>query len=153
MNIIIIAAKYERDHSMKIISKYKSTIFLLLIFNALWLVVSCSSGSEKLSLATSTSEEWAALVDKTIPETERASRVKQLGFRLLELADSASIDIMNLSNDAASLGEKYQCTKEEWQKLFSDFTEVRKVNFEKYRDLIFSMRMEVNEKEWKELTD
>ena len=43
--------------------------------------------------------------------------------------------------------------KEEWQKLFSDFTEVRKVNFEKYRDLIFSMRMEVNEKEWKELTD
>ncbi len=153
MNIIIIAAKYERDHSMKIISKYKSTIFLLLILNALWLVVSCSSGSEKLSLATSTSEEWAALVDKTIPETERATRVKQLGFRLLELADSTSADIMKLSNDAASHGEKYQCTKEEWQKLFSDFTEVRKVNFEKYRDLIFSMRMEVNEKEWKELTD
>ena len=153
MNIIIIAAKYERDHSMKIISKYKSTIFLLLILNALWLVVSCSSGSEKLSIASSTSEEWAALVDKTIPETERATRVKQLGFRLLELADSTSADIMKLSNDAASHGEKYQCTKEEWQKLFSDFTEVRKVNFEKYRDLIFSMRMEVNEKEWKELTD
>lgn len=138
---------------MKIILKYKSTIFLLLILNALWLVVSCSSSSEKLSLATSTSEEWAALVDKTIPETERASRVKQLGFRLLELADSTSADIMKLSNDAASYGEKYQCTKEEWQKLFDEFTELRKSNFAKYRDVLFAMRNEVNEKEWKELTD
>jgi hypothetical protein len=138
---------------MKIISKYKSTIFLLLILNALWLVVACSSGSEKISLATSTSEEWAALVDKTIPETERASKVKELGFRLLELADSTSAEIMKLSNDAALLGERYQCTKEEWQKLFSDFTEVRKANFAKYRDVLFAMRKEVNEKEWKELTD
>ena len=138
---------------MKIISKYKSTIFLLLILNALWLVVSCSSSSEKLSLATSTSEEWAALVDKTIPETERATKVKQLGFRLLELADSASTDIMKLSENASSLGTNYQCTKEEWQKLFDEFTELRKANFAKYRDVLFAMRKEVNEKEWKELTD
>jgi len=138
---------------MKIILKYKSTIFLLLILNALWLVVACSSGSEKLSLATSTSEEWAALVDKTIPETERATKVKQLGFRLLELADSASTDIMKLSENASSLGTNYQCTKEEWQNLFDEFTELRKANFAKYRDVLFAMRKEVNEKEWKELTD
>ena len=46
---------------------------------------------------------------------------------MLELADSASTDIMKLSESATSLDTNYQCTKEEWQKLFDEFTELRKV--------------------------
>ena len=138
---------------MKKILINKSTAYLLFAIGAVWVAVSCSSGSDKLSLSTHNSGEWAALVDKTILEPERATRVKQLGFRVLELADSASTDIMKLSENATSLSTNYQCTKEEWQKLFDEFTELRKANFAKYRDVLFAMRKEVNEKEWKELTD
>ena len=138
---------------MKRIFINKSTAIILLAIGVISAVVSCSSGSDKLSLATQNSGEWTSLVDKTILEPERAVRVKQLGFRLFELADSASTDIIKLSENATSLSTNYQCTKEEWQKLFDEFTEIRKANFAKYRDVLFAMRKEVNEKEWKELTN
>ena len=93
------------------------------------------------------------MVDKAIPEPQRAAKVKQLGLRLLDLADSATNNILELSEKSVALNENYHSTKEELQKLFNEFVATRKLAFTEYREIIFAMRSEVSAEEWKELTN
>jgi len=143
----------ERKNTMKKISAKKVTVLLLLIAPAIWLIASCSSTPEKFSLSHYTADEWTALVNKTIPEQERAAKVKQLGLQLIELANSTTQDVEELSAKATMLNENYKATKEETQRLFSEFSETRKAAFAEYRDIIFAMRKEVSAEEWEKLTD
>lgn len=129
----------------------KSTAVLMLIFISLWQVVSCSSTKENFSISHYTPDKWSAVVDKAIPEQQRAAKVKQLGLRLLELASSATEDILDLSAKSVALNENYQSTREDLQKLFSKFVETRKMAFTEYREIIFSMRSEVSAEEWDKL--
>ena len=116
------------------------------------MVVSCSSNSAKLSPSQHTPDEWASVVDKTIPEQKRAAKVKQLGLQLIELADSATQHIEELSAKAALLNEDYGTPREELQKLFDEFVKTRKLALTKYRDIVFAMRSEVSAEEWSKLT-
>lgn len=126
----------------------------LLIFTPLmfWLIISCSSTSTQLSLSHNSADEWIALVEKTIPEQQRVEKVKKLGLEMIDLANTMSKQVEDMSKEATSLNENYETTKEEMQKVLSTSIEVRNATFSKYRDVVFAMRSEVTADEWKELT-
>jgi hypothetical protein len=133
---------------MKILAMIRLTRFLFFTLTTLSLIVSCSSSSKEFSLSPYTVDEWVVLVDGTIKEQERAAKVKQLGFQLLELADSATGHILKLSERTVALNENYETTLEEFQKLSDEYIEAQRLAFIKYREIIFAMRSEVSEEEW-----
>jgi hypothetical protein len=107
---------------MKRIFINKSTTFILFAIGAIWVVVSCSSGTDKLSLATHNSR--MALVDKTVLEPERAAGVNNLAF--VYLSYRFSINRYYEVSQSATPSYNYN-VKEEWQKLFDEFTEFAKL--------------------------
>ena len=115
--------------------------------------VSCSSTSEQFSFSHDTVDEWNTLVDKTIPEQERALKVKKLGTKMIELANEMTLEYENLDASFVKLNENYNTTREDVNKILGDFLETRKITFYNYRDVIFAMRSEVSAEEWKKLTD
>ena len=115
--------------------------------------VSCSSTSEQFSFSHNTVDEWNTLVDKTIPEQERALKVKKLGTKMIELANEMTLEYENLDASFVKLNENYNTTREDVNKILGDFLETRKITFDNYRDVIFAMRSEVSAEEWKKLTD
>jgi hypothetical protein len=115
--------------------------------------VSCSSTSEQFSFSHDTVDEWNTLVDKTIPEQERALKVKKLGTKMIELANELTLEYENLDSSFVKLNENYNTTREDVNKILGDFLETRKITFDNYRDVIFAMRSEVSAEEWKKLTD
>jgi len=115
--------------------------------------VSCSSTSEQFSFSHDTVDEWNTLVDKTIPEQERALKVKKLGTKMIELANEMTLEYENLDASFVKLNENYNTTREDVNKILGDFLETRKITFDNYRDVIFAMRSEVSAEEWKKLTD
>jgi len=115
--------------------------------------VSCSSTSEQFSFSHDTVDEWNTLVDKTIPEQERALKVKKLGTKMIELANELKLEYENLDASFVKLNENYNTTREDVNKILGDFLETRKITFDNYRDVIFAMRSEVSAEEWKKLTD
>jgi len=138
---------------MKSIKLNKVTTILLVICTSILLLVSCSSSSSKFTITQHSNEQWADLVDKTIPDQQRATKVKQLGFQLIELADSATQNIEELSAKSVALNENYYATKADLQNVFDEFLKTRKLAFTKYRDIIFAMRSEVSDEEWNKLTN
>ena len=138
---------------MKKISIIRVTTLFFLIPVVLWSVLSCSSSQEKFSLSHQTTDEWNALVDKTIPEQERAAKVKNLGHQMIDLANSMTEQIEKSSEKVTILNENYGTTKEELQNTLSEFVEIRNQTLHKYRDVIFAMRSEVSSEEWQKLTD
>lgn len=137
---------------MKKIVLNKVTAIFFIIISSFLLIEACSSSSSKFSVSQVSNEEWSDLVDKTVSERHSAEKVKQLGFQLLELANSATLDIEDLSAKSVALNENYKASKEDLQKLFDEFLEARKTSFTQYREIIFAMRSEVTEEEWKGLT-
>jgi len=115
--------------------------------------VSCSYTSEQFSFSHDTVDEWNTLVDKTIPEQERALKVKKLGTKMIELANEMTLEYENLDASFVKLNENYNTTREDVNKILGDFLETRKITFDNYRDVIFAMRSEVSAEEWKKLTD
>jgi len=115
--------------------------------------VSCSSTSEQFSFSHDTVDEWNTLVDKTIPEQERALKVKKLGTKMIELANEMTLEYENLDASFVKLNENYNTTREDVNKILGDFLETRKITFDNYRDVVFAMRSEVSAEEWKKLTD
>jgi hypothetical protein len=98
-----------------------------------------------------TASQWNADVDKHIPDAQRAGRVKQLGLQLIELQDSLSSDIAVLNEQAIELNANYGSTREEARQLTAVFFDKRNSALAQYRDVVFSMRSEVNAEEWKAL--
>ena len=92
------------------------------------------------------------MVEKTIPEQQRVEKVKKLGLEMIDLANTMSQQVEDMSKEATSLNENYETTKVEMQKVLSKSIEVRNATFAKYRDAVFAMRSEVTADEWKELT-
>jgi hypothetical protein len=115
--------------------------------------LSCSSTSEQFSFSHNTVDEWNTLVDKTIPEQERALKVKKLGTKMIELAIEMTLEYENLDASFVKLNENYNTTREDVNKILGDFLETRKITFDNYRDVVFAMRSEVSAEEWKKLTD
>jgi hypothetical protein len=98
-----------------------------------------------------TASQWNAAVDKYIPDTQRAGKVKQLGLQLIELQDSLSSDIAVLNGKAVDLNENYGSTPEAARQLLAVFFEKRNAALAQYRDVVFAMRREVSAEEWKAL--
>lgn len=132
---------------------WKTGAFLTVIATALLLHLSCSSSPDASSPSPHTAEEWSALVGKTIPDQQRAAKLQALGLELIALSDSIKAEVEQLSAQAVALNEEYSCTREEMQRVMDQFTEVRKRTLARYRDVVFAMRSQVNENEWKKLTD
>jgi hypothetical protein len=138
---------------MKKISLRNTVAVMTLLLPVLWLVVSCSSSSEQFSFSSSTVDEWNALVDKTIPEQDRAAKVKNLGKQMIDLANTMTQEYENLNASFVKLNENYNTTREDANKVLGDFLKTREITFDNYRDIIFAMRSEVSAEEWKKLTD
>jgi hypothetical protein len=138
---------------MRKVSGLKTLGLALLIPIILSLIVTCSSTSEKFSFSHSTTDEWNALVDKTIPEQDRAARVKKLGLQMIDLTNLMTDEYEKLDASLLKLNENYNTTREDAKKVLGDFLETRKTTFGQYRDVIFAIRSEVSAEEWKKLTD
>lgn len=138
---------------MRKVSVLKTSGLALLIPIILSLIVTCSSTSEQFSFSSSTVDEWNALVDKTIPEQDRAAKVKNLGKQMIDLANTMTQEYENLNASFVKLNENYNTTREDAKTVLGDFLETRKTTFGNYRDIIFAMRSEVSAEEWKKLTD
>jgi hypothetical protein len=138
---------------MKRKAVWKVGAFPTIIATAFLLHLSCSSSQEVFSIPPHAADEWIALVGKTIPDQQRAARVGELGLQLIALSDSMKAEVQQLSAKAVALSENYSCTKEEMQRVMDQFTGVRNRTLSRYRDAVFAMRSQVNEREWKKLTD
>lgn len=138
---------------MKRKAVWKAGAFLMCIVAALLLNLSCSSSPKAFSDSPHAAEEWNALVGQTIPDQQRAAKVRELGLQLIALSDSMKTEVEQLSAKAVALNENYTCTRGEMEGVMARFTEVRERTLSKYRDVVFAMRSQVNEKEWKKLTD
>jgi hypothetical protein len=144
----------QHDHiAMKRIAMCKAGAFLAFLASALLLNLSCSSTPKALSLSPHTGDKWNALVRETIPEQQRATKVRELGLQLETLSDSMKAAVEQLSAKGAALNEKYSSTREEMQSMLAEFAVVRKRILSKYREVVFAMRGQVNEREWEKLTD
>ena len=138
---------------MKRIASWKVGAVLAFIASALLLNLSCSSTPKALSISPHTGDEWNALVRETIPDQERAAKVRDLGLQLVALSDSMKAEVDQLSAKAVALNENYSSTREEMQNVLAAFAVERNMILSKYREVVFAMRAQVNEKEWKKLTD
>ena len=138
---------------MKRKAVWSAAAFLAFIATALLPHLSCSSSPGAFSIAPHTADEWNALVAKTIPDQQRAAKVGELGLQLIALFDSMKAEVEQLSAQAVALNENYSCTRGEMEGVMARFAEVRDRTLSKYRDVVFAMRSQVNEKEWKKLTD
>lgn len=124
-----------------------SSLFIVGISN------SCSSTPEKDNLAKESAMEWNELVDKTIRNKDAANKVKDLGVEMIILTEKMQEDIEKLSEKAVTLNKEYDTPDNARDLLLSQFTEIRKKNFEKYNDLIFDIRAEVTAEEWEKLIE
>lgn len=127
-------------------------IVLALIPFLFSVVVSCSSTPRNISMSEETTADWIAVVDKTIPEPDRAARLKELGLKLIGVANSIHQDIEAFNQDVMTLNENYGATQEEFQKTIDAYAKRRNPKFTEYRDLIFAMRSDVSADEWDALT-
>jgi TolA-binding protein len=114
-------------------------------------LVSCASSPQKGLPLTEAASQWNATVEKHIPDSQRASKLKQLGQQLVELQNSISRDIAGLNEKAIALNENHESTREEARQLVAAFLEKRNSALAQYRDIIFAMRHEVSAEEWKAL--
>lgn len=143
---------FNEDTIMKQLSIHKVAFFLLALLPlTFWILVSCSSAQQQVELTDETADEWKATVDKTIPEPQRAAKLKELGLQLIDVSKSVSQDVEALSQKAMLLNENYGSTEEDFQKLVGEFVEKRNPKFARYRDIIFAMRSKVSAEEWKAL--
>jgi len=138
---------------MKRIASWKVGAVLGFIVSALALNLSCSSTPKALSVSPHTGDEWNALVRETIPDQERAAKVRELGLQLVALSDSMKAGVEQLSAKGVALNENYSSTREEMQSMLAEFAAERNRILSKYREVVFAMRGQVNEREWKKLTD
>lgn len=138
---------------MKPRSGHMMTPFLLAVIPlTLWIVVACSTAAKKVELTDESVAHWNATVGKTIPEPQRAAKLKELGQQLIDVSKSIQQDVEAFNHQAMALNENYDATKEEFQQLVSEFAKKRNPKFAQYRDIIFAMRSEVSAEEWKGLT-
>jgi hypothetical protein len=138
---------------MRTMTVWKLSMSVVAVGLIFLMSVSCSSTSEQFSFSHNTVDEWNTLVDKTIPEQERALKVKKLGTKMIELANEMTLEYENLDASFVKLNENYNTTREDVNKILGDFLETRKITFDNYRDVVFAMRSEVSAEEWKKLTD
>jgi outer membrane murein-binding lipoprotein Lpp len=116
-----------------------------------WFAASCSSTPKKGELTDETVAEWNATVDEIIEEPDRAARLKDLGSQLIDVSESIEQDVDALNREIMALNEDYDATEQELQELVGDFRNNRNIKFAQFRDIIFAMRSEVSEDEWKHL--
>lgn len=137
---------------MKILTRYRAAILAMAVIPlALWFVASCSSTPDKVEISDATVAEWNATVDKTISEPDRAARLKELGRQLIDVSESVEQDVEALNRELMALNENYDSTEQQLQELVGEFRDKRNVKFAEFRDIIFAMRSEVSEDEWKHL--
>lgn len=137
---------------MNIATSYKSTLWFALALMLFWLLVSCSSAPKKPELNSVVGKEWSASVDKTIADSQRAARLKQLGDELVAVSSSIQEDIDTLNMNLMELNENYAASHDQFEQLLEEFRQQRKPKFARYRDIIFAMRGETSAAEWKALT-
>ncbi|MBE9564031.1 MAG: hypothetical protein IMF17_02220, partial [Proteobacteria bacterium] len=75
----------------------------------------------------------------------------QLGQQFLTLEHSMAGEFTEMNKKATALNANYNSTSDEALQLFKDFEQKRIDALNKYRDLMFAVRSEVSEKEWKVL--
>lgn len=117
------------------------------------LLAACSAAGDAPSPATRGAADWAALVDKTIPDAERASRLKALGARLGSLREAFDRDAAALDVQAEALDADYDATREQADRLIAQFSARRQAVLAEYRDVVLAMRRETSAAEWRALTD
>ena len=136
---------------MQKVSKHHIAFSVVLVPLVLALFVACSSSPKKQALTDETVAQWNATVDKTIPEPQRAAKLKELGQQMIDVADSIQQDVEALNEKIMLLNEDYTATHEELQQMIDEFSEKRNPKFAEYRDIVFAMRSEVSPEEWKAL--
>ena len=137
---------------MKVALVWRTSLLITVLMSlTFWFAASCSSTPEKGELKDETVAEWNATVDKIIEEPDRAARLKDLGRQLIDVSESVEQDVEALSQQIMALNEDYDATEQEVQELVGEFRSNRNVKFSQFRDIIFAMRSEVNEDEWKHL--
>ncbi len=97
--------------------------------------------------------DWAALVDRTIPDAARAFRLKALATRLGTLREAFDRDAASLDAQAEALDTDYEATREQAEQLIAQFAARRREVLTQYRDVVLAMRRETSAAEWRALTD
>jgi hypothetical protein len=117
------------------------------------LLASCSAAGDAPSPATRGAADWATLVDRTIPDAARASRLKALGARLGSLREAFDRDAAVLDVQAEALDADYDATREQADRLIVQFSARRRAVLTEYRDVVLAMRRETSAAEWRALTN
>ena len=120
---------------------------------AIGLILACASSKPSMLPYDEAASQWDATVDKHIPDAQRADKVKELGRQLDDLQASLSADIDALKEQFIALNANYASTENEMWQLVRGFESKRKAALDEYREIIFAMRREVSQKEWKAMID
>jgi hypothetical protein len=118
----------------------------------LLLFTSCSSSKpQSLSLNDTTAAQWDKTVDNAIPQADRAARVKQLGYKLITISKNIMSDIDTLNAQTEALNKRYDARQSDLSAIIAHYRQKRDAAFKQYGKIVFAMRAEVSEQEWKEL--
>ncbi|MCA3130698.1 MAG: hypothetical protein ACK5YW_04875 [Betaproteobacteria bacterium] len=116
-------------------------------------LAACSASRDAPAPTARDAVQWAALVDKTIFDADRARRLKSLGERLGGLREAFDRDAAGLVMEAEALDADYDATREQADQVIARFTARRRAVLGEYRDVVLAMRRETSAAEWRALTD
>lgn len=117
------------------------------------LVSSCASSKQQpeVSAQEQAVVAWNKTVKKTIPDEQRAKELMVLGEQMIAMQQKLMDDLIYLNKQAGQYFLSYHTEKADVDRLYSEFTQKKNALIEQYRDILFAMREQTSEKEWKEL--
>jgi hypothetical protein len=111
----------------------------------------CAPRKETLHELSRGTADWDHAVDRTIPEADRARRLKALGRELAAVQRAMAEDFVALNERAVDLNARYESTIEDAHALAGEYVARRREAYRRYRELVLEMRGAVSAPEWKEL--
>lgn len=117
----------------------------------LGLLAACSQPKGEVTSLASAQAAWDATVERAVPDPTRAARAKALGREMAAVQQAMAQDLAALNAQAITLNSDPRTTAEEIRRVSLAFAEQRQRAYAQYRDLVFALRAEVSEAEWKVL--
>jgi uncharacterized coiled-coil protein SlyX len=119
------------------------------------LVVSCSTSKKETPAEKQASAiaEWNKAVAKHIPDEQRAQTLRELGHQMIAMQQTLMDELNDLNDQVAQLNISYDTSKAEIDQIYSAFTQKKNASLEQYRDILFAMRKQTSEHEWKALVN
>jgi hypothetical protein len=118
-------------------------------------VVSCTTSKKETPAEKQAKEiaDWNKAVAKHIPDQQRAQSLMALGEKMIATQQALMDELEDLNEKVAQLNLNYDAPKSEMDELYAQFVQKKNASLLQYREILFTMRKQTNEQEWKALVN